>query len=249
MEFQSKNPVLTKIDSSVEYNYSYATGKTASFTGIATKTGILLGIILAISAIIWTNLATLAPYLITFIVIGSISGFISVLVTSFSRSGSPVFTIIYAISEGLVLGSVSAILQEVLPGIVANAIILTFIIFGFLLVTYATGIFKVGFKFRKIFITALFCILIFSFISFILSLTGLPIFIVSDPGLMIVISIIMVIMASFSLLVDFDDCRQAVDRGLPSRYEWYLSLGLLVSLIWLYTEIVRLLLILARNKD
>ncbi len=246
MEFQSKNPVLTRVDSDVRSgDAAYVTGRTATFSGIAVKSGILLSIIFAISLIIYVNLETLINYLGGLLVAGMIVGFISVLIASFSKTAAPFFTIIYAICEGMVLGTISALLNTVLPGIVMDAVIITFAIFGFLLVAYATGIFKVGFTFRKIFYTALISIMFFYLFSFILSLFGLNL-IIANPGLILVISLGMVILASFSLLIDFDDCKMAVDRGVPSSFEWQLSLGLLVSLVWLYMEVLRLLIIISR---
>lgn len=247
MEIRSKNPVLSRAKSDVrDSSRSYVTGVTASFSGIALKSGILLAIIFGISLFIFTNLETLAPILGPILVIAMIVGFISVLIATFSRSMAPVFTIIYAICEGVTLGTLSALVELAYPGIVFGAIVITFVIFGFLLVAYATGIFKVGLGFRKFFLTALVSILFFYFIQWILSLFHIYIINPNNFGLMIVISIIMVIMASFSLMIDFDDCRNAVDYGAPKSYEWYLSLGLLVSIVWLYTEILRLLLIIAR---
>lgn len=246
MEFRSTNPVFSRVSKSRDVSHAYVTGKTATFSGIAVKTGILLAIIIGISAYIWANLERLEPYLGIMMFGGMVVGFISVLVASFSRSGSPTFTIVYAACQGLVLGSLSALLNAVIPGIVFDAVIITFIIFSFLLVTYATGIFKVGFTFRKVFMTILFGILLFNLFYLIFGVfLGLTLFQVS-PGLLIIISIIMVIVASLSLLIDFDNCKLAVNSGLPSRYEWYLSLGLLVSLIWLYMEVLRLLIILSR---
>lgn len=246
MEFKSKNPVLNKIESKAETsNYSYVTGETATFSGIATKTGILLSIIFGISLIIWTNLSTFEPHLLGMIIGGMIVGFISVIAAS--RSASPFFTILYAISEGLVLGSISAIVNYAYQGqgIVADAVLITFAIFAFLLIAYSTGIFKVGFRFRKIFYTALFSVFIFYFFYFMLGLFGITLIQIQNPGILIALTLGMVILASFSLLIDFDNCKLAVKDGVPKKSEWYLSLGLLVSLVWLYIEVLRLLLIIS----
>jgi len=247
MELRSKNPVLTRAESEVRgTSRTYITGTTATFGGIAIKSGILLAIIFGISLYIFMNIETLAPILGPMLTAALAIGFISVLVATLSRSATPVFTIIYAICEGVALGTLSAIVELAYPGIVFGAIVITFIIFGFLLVMYSTGVFKVGLGFRKFFLTALISILFFYFIEWILSLFHIYIINPNNLGLLLVISVIMVIMASFSLMIDFDDCRRAVDYGAPKNYEWYLSLGLLVSLVWLYTEVLRLLLIIAR---
>ncbi len=246
MEFQSKNPVLNNIESKVEdTNYSYVTGRTATFSGIATKTGILLAIIFAISLVIWTNLSQLQPYLMGLMIGGMVVGFISVIASGVSSNATPFFTVLYAVSEGLVLGTLSAIVDTVFPGIVANAVLITFVIVGFLLVAYSTGIFKVGLRFRKIFYTLLFTVVIFMFLNLLLGLMNVNILGTFNPGLLLALTVGMVILASFSVLIDFDNCKQAVQQGLPSKYEWYLSLGLLVSLVWLYIEVLRLLIIIS----
>lgn len=246
MEFKSSNPVFTQVSRTNETSYSYVTGKTATFSGIAVKTGVLLAIIFGISAYIWANLETLAPYLGVMMIGGMAVGFISVLVASFSRSQSPFFTILYAVCEGLVLGTISAIVNIGYPGIIMDAVVITFIIFGFLLFAYSTGIFKVGFTFRKVFMTILFGLVGFYIFYFIFGVLLNFAILQLSPGILLALSVIMVVLASFSLLIDFDNCKMAVNSGVPSRYEWYLSLGLLVSLVWLYMEILRILIFLSR---
>lgn len=248
MNYHSKNPVLNGLEKRVEAsNESYVTGKTTTFTGIATKTGFLLAIIFAISLYIWydiTTLGILTPYLPGLLIGGMIVGFISVLVASFSRTASPTFTVIYAIAEGVVLGTISSLVEKMVPGIVFNAIVITFAIFGFLLVAYSTGLFKVGMRFRKIFYTMMFGLMIGFLFYFIFGLFGINLM-GDNPTIYLIFTLVLVLLASFSLLIDFDNCKMSVEDGLPARYEWYLSLGILVSLIWLYIEILRLLLILS----
>lgn len=246
MEFNSKNPVLNKINSRVESgNQTYVTGKTATFSGIAVKTGFMLSIIFGISLVIWTNIETLLPYLEKLLIPALIVGFISVIASGFSRRAVPFFTILYAISEGVVLGTISVIVDEMLPGIVANAVLITFVIFSFLLIAYSTGIFKVGFRFRKLVYTAMFSIVIFYFFNFILKMFGIDILGQARIEVLLVLTIAMVILASFNLLIDFDNCKLSVQSGVPNKHEWYLSLGLLVGLVWLYIEVLRLLIILS----
>ncbi len=246
MEFNSRNPVLNRVESNTKnQSYDYVTGRTATFSGIATKTGILLSIIFAVSLIIWTNIETIGNYIMPLLIGGVIVGFISVIGAGVSRRLSPFFAVLYAVSEGAVLGTISLVFNLAYPGIVADAILITFAIFAFLLIAYATGIFKVGFRFRKIFYTALFSIVIFYLLYFVLGMFGVTLIQINNPGILIALTLGMVILASFSLLIDFDNCKISVENGVPSRYEWYLSLGLLVSLVWLYIEVLRLLLILS----
>jgi uncharacterized YccA/Bax inhibitor family protein len=251
MRLHSSNPILTRVEKENSRGMSYASGETATFTGIATKTGILLAIIFAISAVIWSNFEAWADQLMVLFMVSSIVGFISALLAQFTKA-TAFFTVLYAVCQGVFLGTFTFIVQAYIEPktLVFSAISITFIILGFLLVAYASGLFKVGFRFRKIVYTAMFSILIFYFINFILSLFGGGFIGTMSPGMMIGLTVLMVILASFNLLIDFDNCKKSVDAEIPKRYEWHLSLGLLISLVWLYVEVLRLLILIAgRTRD
>jgi uncharacterized YccA/Bax inhibitor family protein len=249
MNMHSKNPVISRIDDHTS-SYAYSTGETASFTGIASKTGILLAIIIGISAFIWMNFESMAGIIMPLFIASTILGFVSVLLAQLTKA-TPFFTVLYAVCEGVFLGTFTYIVQAyVEPGLVFNAITITFVILGFLLVAYSTGLFKVGFRFRKIVYTAMFSIVVFFLLSAIMRLFGVNLFGGMSIGMMIALTVGMVILASFNILIDFDDSKRAVDSGVAKRFEWNLALGLLVSLIWLYVEVLRLLILLAaRARD
>jgi uncharacterized YccA/Bax inhibitor family protein len=252
MAFRSRNPILNGIESNMERGYArdYVTGETASFTGIATKTGISLAIIVTISALIWRNMYTLGDMLPIMMIGSAIAGFIFVLLAQFTPAKA-FFTLLYAVAEGVFLGSISYIAEAyVEAGIVFNAVTITFSIFLFLLIAYSTGLFKVGFRFRKIVYSIMFSLVIFFLFSGVLRLFGLNILGAVSIEFLILLTVGMIILASFNLLIDFDNCKIAVDQGAPKKFEWQLSLGLLVSLVWLYVEVLRLLILLAsRAKD
>lgn len=247
---QSSNPVISRARE--ERSFDYVTGETASFSGITIKTGILLAIIFGISVLIWMNFEANSQIIMPLFFISSFVGFIFLLLAQFTRAKG-LFTILYGITEGIFIGTFSTIVMNFVVGgetIIMTAVMVTFAILAFLLIAYATGIFKVGFGFRKFVFTAMIALVVTLFFSMILSFFNIHIFDTSNPQLMIVITLVMILLASFNLLIDFDDCKRAVQAGLPKQYEWVLSLGLLVSLVWLYIELVRLLLILAeRFKD
>jgi uncharacterized YccA/Bax inhibitor family protein len=249
MNMHSKNPVISRMDDQIRSS-AYVTGETATFTGIASKTGILLAIIVGISAFIWMNFEQMANVIYPLFIASAFAGFICVLLAQVTKA-TPFFTVLYAVCEGVFLGTFTYIVQAyVEPGLVFNAITITFVILGFLLVAYSTGIFKVGFRFRKIVYTAMFSIIFFYLISGIMSLFGVSLFGGMSVGMMIALTLGMVILASFNLLIDFDDSKRAVDSGVAKRFEWNLALGLLVSLIWLYVEVLRLLILIAsRARD
>lgn len=246
MRTRTSNPILTRVRN--ERVSAWTAGETASFTGVSVKTGILLLIVVLTSGLIWLNFESMAGVIIPLFALSSIFGFIFVLLAQFTRFNA-LFSILYAVCEGIFLGTLSFLVQNLIePGLIFNAVAITFIVFAFLLISYATGLFKVGNKFRSIVYTIMFCLIFFYFISFILSFFGLGLFTIASPGLALALSIGMVILASFNLLIDFDNCKIAVDQGMPKRFEWVLSLGILVSLVWLYVEVVRLLLILADRR-
>lgn len=246
---ESSNPVISRVRRERAGIRGYESARTATFKGIATKTGFLLLIILAISIFIWTNFERFASAIVPLFIMSSFFGFIFVLLAQFTRLKA-FFTTLYAVSEGVIIGTLTYLIQLAIEGgsaIVFNAVAVTFAVFAFLLIVYSTGLFKVGFGFRKMVYTVMIGLLFGYLILFILSLFNLNILFVS-PGVMLAISAFFVILASFNLLIDFDDCKRAVTYGLSKEYEWVLSLGLLVSIVWLFVEILRLLLILASRS-
>lgn len=250
---ESSNPVISRVRRERAGIRGYESARTATFTGIATKTGFLLLIILAISIFIWTNFERFASAIVPLFIMSSFFGFIFVLLAQFTRLKA-FFTTLYAVSEGVIIGTLTYLIQLAIKdgsAIVFNAVAVTFAVFAFLLIVYSTGLFKVGFGFRKMVYTVMIGLLFGYLILFILSLFNPNILFVSpvvSPGVMLAISAFFVILASFNLLIDFDDCKRAVTYGLSKEYEWVLSLGLLVSIVWLFVEILRLLLILASRS-
>lgn len=245
----TNNPVLNGIETKIERNErAYATGETATFSGIAIKTGMLLLIILGISSYIWNNLESMTAYISTLLVGSIIVSILSVILAHFVAK--PFFTILYAVAEGVLLGTFSSVVSQfTYPGIVMNAVTITFAIFGFLLIVYSTGIFKVGFRFRKIVYTITFGIFFFFMISFILNLFGLNLTEGMPFEVILLLTIGMVLLGSFYLLIDFDNCKRAVQHQLPKEYEWQLSLGLLVSLVFVYVYVLRLLILISGRRN
>ena len=247
---ESTNPIISSVRKERKeqsQSYSYVTGETATFSGIATKTGFLIAVIFGVSIFIWLSFDRLATILLPSLYISAFVGLISVALAQWTRYKA-LFTTVYAVSEGVVLGTLTFAVRMVLPeggAIVVTAIALTFAIFGFLLVAYSTGLFKVGFGFRKVVYSVMFGLVIGYLILMILSLFGINVFAALPFGAHVALSVFFIILASFNLLIDFDDCKRGVEYGLPKQYEWVLTLGLLVSIVWLFVEVLRLLLILA----
>ncbi len=183
----------------------------------------------------------------TWMIGGAIGGFVLAIVNSFVPKWSGILTPIYAILEGLFLGGISSFFEMMYPGIVFQAVGLTFATFFGMLFLYRTGIIKVTAKLRSIIIGATLGIALFYFIYFILGLFGVNLGLVESNGPAgIIFSLVVVGIAAFNLLLDFDFIEKAAAYGAPKYMEWYGAFGLMVTLVWLYIEILRLL---AKTRD
>lgn len=181
---------------------------------------------------------------VQFVWLGFIVGFILALVTIFKKHWAPYTVPLYAIFEGLALGGISFIYASMYTGIVQQAVFLTFGIFGSLLFAYKTRIIKPTENFKLGLFAATGGIFLVYLISMIMSFfgTGLPIMNPQNASFMSIgFSLFVVVIASLNLVLDFDFIEEASEQGAPKYMEWYGVFGLLVTLIWLYLEILRLL--------
>ena len=178
----------------------------------------------------------------TYMIVGAIGGFIVAMITIFKQTWSPITAPIYAALEGLFLGGISAFFNAQFPGIVLNAVTLTFGTTFALLFVYRSGWIKVTNKFRLGVVAATGGIAIAYLLSFILSLFGVNIgFMHSSGPLGIIISLVVIVVASLNLILDFDFIERGAQQGAPKYMEWYGAFGLMVTLVWLYIEFLRLL--------
>ena len=180
----------------------------------------------------------------SFIMVGSIGGFITALITIFKKHLSMYTVPIYAVFKGLMLGSLSYIFEANYPGIVNQAIFLTFGIMFALLFAYKTKIIKPTENFKLGIFAATGGIFIVYVINFIMSFWGGGISVMNPNNssmFSIGFSIFVVIIASLNLVLDFDFIEEASEAKVPKYMEWYAAFGLLITLIWLYIEILRLL--------
>ena len=212
--------------------------------GTINKTLVLLLCVLLTTGWTWSlyyksgNPASVAPW----ILIGAIGGFVAALVITFKKTWAPIMAPLYALLEGLFIGGVSATIESSYPGIVIQATGLTFGTLACLLFAYRTGLIHVTEKFKLGVIAATGGIAIVYFISIILSLFGVKIPFIYGNGLIgIGVSLFIVIIAALNLVLDFDLIEQGSKSNLPKYMEWYGAFALMVTLIWLYIEILRLL--------
>lgn len=241
LSFRSGNPALSKKtfqSISRKSSGSVIRDDVMTIKGTVDKTAISLLLLL------FAGYFTFNEGSMVYIAIGGIGGFIVALVTIFKKEWSPITVPLYAILEGLMLGGISFIYGQMYEGIVFNAIILTVSILICLLLAYRSGIIKATENFKLGVFAATGGIFLVYLISFIASFFGAG-FSFLDPTnsslFSIGVSLFVVVIASLNLVLDFDFIEEGSERGAPKYMEWYGAFGLLVTLVWLYLEILRLL--------
>ncbi len=174
--------------------------------------------------------------------VGLLGGLAFALATAFKPNWARITAPVYALLEGFLVGGVSAFLNSHYPGIVIQAVGLTFAVMVGMLVLYRTGLIKVTPALQRGIIAATFGVLLFYGVTWLLSLFHVDTSMLFAHGrLAILISLVIVGIAAFNLVLDFHFIDQGAKAGLPKRMEWYLAWGLTVTLVWLYLEILRLL--------
>jgi len=229
-----------------------AQGNTMTLTGVSLKSLVLLVLLIASAAYPWGifydefattgmyNVAAIYPLLI----VGAIGSFVVAMVTIFVKKIAMFTAPIYAILEGLFIGSISAIVQSQFPDvpIVLQAACLTFLTFGMLLFCYVTRIIKPSRNFMLGIVAATGGIFLLYITTFLLGLAGIEMPFIHDTGpIGIGISLFITAIAALNLVIDFDFIERGVEQRAPKYLEWYASFGLLLTLAWLYFEFLRLL--------
>ena len=239
MSLRSGNPALSK---NTFKNFEASSSNRMTLEGTINKTIISLMILLSTAYYTYSNGD------LSYVMIGFIVGLMLAITTIFKKEWAPYTVPLYAAFEGLALGGISFIYAEqYYSGMVQQAIFLTFGIFGSLLFAYKTKIIKASENFKLGVFAATSGIFIVYLISFIMSFFGnydssSSIMSPMNGGLMSIgFSLFVVIIASLNLVLDFDFIEEGVEQGAPKFMEWYGVFGLLVTLIWLYLEILRLL--------
>ncbi|PDH52133.1 MAG: hypothetical protein CND00_02825 [Cryomorphaceae bacterium MED-G14] len=242
LSFRSGNPALSKnsfkkIDSDIQKG-PVIRNELMTIKGTVDKTAISLLLMIGSGYYVYTE------QIVSLILPGCFLGLAVAILTIFKKQYAPITVPIYALFQGLFLGGVSFMYGQMFEGIVYNAVLLTITILLSLLLAYRSGLIKPTENFKLGIFAATGGIALFYVISFVASFFGggLAIF---DPtnGSMtsILVSLFIVIIASLNLVLDFDFIEEASENGAPKYMEWYGAFGLLVTLVWLYLEILRLL--------
>ncbi len=211
--------------------------------GTVHRTGILLLVLMFSATWTWNRVAAGEIRQFGLWIGGAaVVGLILALVTVFRQHLAPYTTPLYALAEGVLLGGISSVLERQFPGIVMQAVALTFGTLFALLAAYRSGLIRATENFKLGVVAATGGIFVLYMFSWVLGMFGVQMsFLHSSSPFSILISMGIVVIAALNLVLDFDFIEQGAEHGAPKHMEWYAAFGLLVTLIWLYLEILRLL--------
>ncbi|MEJ1191667.1 Bax inhibitor-1/YccA family protein [Pseudarthrobacter sp. CCNWLW207] len=218
-----------------------------TYDDVIVKTAACLGVLLVGAAVTMFVSMGLASMLM---IVGALGGFVLALVNTFKKQPSPALILAYAGLEGLFLGGLTRVLDTMYPGVGLQAVIGTLSVFTVTLLLFKSGKVRATPKAMKFFMIALVGYALFSLVNLVMMMTGLT----TEPfglrsGIIgVVIGILAIGLAAFSLVMDFTSIEAGVQSGAPQRFSWTAAFGLTVTLVWLYVEIIRLLAIL-RGDD
>ncbi|TQN37538.1 putative YccA/Bax inhibitor family protein [Blastococcus colisei] len=220
--------------------YAATTTRYLTMDDVVTKTGITFLVTVLAAAGVWalpgqTGWGLALPAVLVAFVLG--------LVIAFKQIANPAATLSYGALYGVALGAISEAFNDIYPGIVMQALIGTFGVFAGMLVVYKTGAIRVTPKLTKWVLAAGIGALVLMVVNFVAAWIGGGdgLGLRSGGPIAIVFSLVVIGIAAFFLLLDFDLADEAIRRGAPAKFAWYISFGLLVTVIWLYIEILRLL--------
>ncbi|PNH86490.1 Bax inhibitor-1/YccA family protein [Arthrobacter sp. AFG20] len=218
-----------------------------TFDDVIVKTAVCLGAVVVGAAVTLSVALGLASMLM---IVGALGGFVLALVNTFKKQPSPALILAYAALEGLFLGGLTRVLDTMYPGVGLQAVVGTLSVFAVTLLLFKSGKVRATPKAMKFFMIAIVGYALFSLVNMVMMMTGLT----NEPfglrsGIIgVVIGILAIGLAAFSLVMDFTNIEEGVRNGAPERFSWTAAFGLTVTLVWLYVEIIRLLAIL-RGDD
>ncbi len=233
---RSGNPAL-RADVFDQAPRSGTIGDAMTINGTVGKTAFSLLLVVLAASLTWSQ--TPNPLIM---IGGGIGGFIVAMVTIFKKQWSPVTTPLYAVLEGLFLGGISSMYEARFPGIVLNAVVLTLGTLGALLIAYRSGVIKATENFKLGVVAATGGIAVVYLVTMVLGMFGVGVPYIHESGTIgIAFSLFVVVIAALNLVLDFDFIESGAAARAPKYMEWYGAFGLMVTLVWLYLEMLRLL--------
>lgn len=243
---EKSNPIFKNIKYEDEYVEEV---NTSSYFGISIKTLVclIITVLSGIGALFIPNVTALVVVL----AIGGIGAFIAAFVGRNNAGAAMACSIIYSIGQGVSLGVVTALCELAYPGLAFSAILSTITVFGVTLFFFSTGLVRASGKLRKFVLISLVSIMVLSLIALICSLFGN--FAIADlfygtGAISILISAFVVFLGAFLLILDFDEAANIVEGNYPKKYEWVSTLGLMISIIYIYIHVLELLIKIAASK-
>ena len=238
---RSGNPAL-RANTFLDAGSGVVVGGAGAMTleGTVNRTALLLVVTFATAMFTWSQAepGALGPYLL----VGGVGGFVVALATIFRKPWAPYTAPLYAALEGIAIGAISSVMEVRYPGIVVQAVGLTFGTLAALLIAYRTGLVRATENFKLGVVAATGGVALLYLADIVMGLFGHPVAFIHEGGMAgIGFSAVVVVIAALNLVLDFDAIEEGVARGAPRYMEWYGAFGLLVTLVWLYLEILRLL--------
>ena len=220
-------------------------GGVMTVSGTASASLVLFAVLLISAAVGWIAVAEPQPGVLSFpmmAIVGAVVGFIAAIASAFKPLWSHILGPVYAVGQGLFVGAISKMFNAEYSGIVLQAVGTTLAVFGVMLFLYRTRVIRVTNRFRRIVIGATLGLVVFYLVAMAFSLFGANIsFFTGSGSFGILFSLFVAGLAAFNLALDFDFIENGEQMALPRRMEWFAALGLLVTVVWLYLEILRLL--------
>lgn len=242
---KSTNPALNaKVLEQFGRTGQVYSGEAMTVEGAINKTAFLTFLLVVSATWVWSQVMRSggAEAAMPWMLGGVIGGFIAAMVTIFKKEWAPITAPVYAALEGLAIGGISALLEAKYHGIVLQAVALTFATLIAMLTAYRTGLIKVTDKFRMVVVGATAAIALLYLVTMVLSFFHVAVPFVFGGGTVgIIISLVIVVVAALNLALNFDFIEQGAGVRAPKYLEWYAAFGMMVTLVWLYLELIRLL--------
>ncbi|NOR84783.1 hypothetical protein GQ473_01580 [archaeon] len=235
---RTANPALN----SKTFDNTGTVGEKMTLQGTVNKTLIMLLLVIFTASKTWSMFLNGSASVSLLMMGGFIGGLIFAFITIFKKTWAPYTAPIYALLEGFALGGISAMFEMSYPGIVIDAVVLTFGTLFVLLMAYKSGVIKATENFKLGVVAATGGIMLLYLVNMVLGFFGSSIPLIHESGTFgILFSLFVVVIAALNLVLDFDFIEKGVEMGAPKYMEWYGAFGLMVTLIWLYLEMLRLL--------
>jgi uncharacterized YccA/Bax inhibitor family protein len=241
------NPALSN---STFSNAGLGSAQPMTLQGTINKSALLVGLVVVAAIFTWNKTQADPASAMPWMWGGAIAGLILCIITCFKKEWAPVTGSLYALAEGLFVGALSALYNAQFQGIVLQAVLLTIGVLLALLAAYSMRLIRATENFKLGVFAATGGIALVYLLTIVLGLFGIQVPYIHESGLIgIGFSVVVVVIAALNLVLDFDFIENGCAQGAPKYMEWYAAFGLLVTLIWLYLEILRLLAKIAARKD